>query len=180
MWDKTLGAEVASVLTYSEECSSDSLSPVCIDNIDETLPVNFAAKVTRGHDYELRLKARCEVHNSASAARLCAFTNEGPYNRFVEWSGFTVSVEADLVGQINELTLLVEELQLSLDSHDGNLSQHDQDVKSLIASLEGKVDENNAAILESIRLLLTPQGQRESDLVDCNDEPGCDFPGGKN
>jgi len=73
----------------------------------------------------------------------------------------------DLIGQLNEITTLVEELQASLDDHNENLSQHDQDVKSLIAALEGKVDENNAAILESIRLLLTPQGKRASEFIDC-------------
>ena len=198
LWDVTEGRTVTSRQVFNDVCPSNFPDAVCLHNLDGPSPIFFSTKVNRGHTYQIRLTARCEAHNSLSIGIQCSAAGDRPFpgptlpadEGFVKWGGLAVTIAPDLIGQINELTLLVEQLQASLDAHDGNLSQHDQDVnaqitqhdqdlKSLLATLEGKVDENNSAILESIRLMLTPQGQRVSEFVNCDEEPGCDFPNGK-
>ena len=191
LWDRTEGREVAAVEVFNDICASNFPDAICLHNVDGPRPVSFPVKVQRGHKYQMRLTARCEAHNTAGGGIQCSATDElTPIilddDGFIQWNEFTISIDADLIGEIADLTSLVETLQTSLDLHDTSLSQHDLDIKALIAALDTKVDENNSAILENrsailelIRLSLTPQGKRATELVDCTGQPGCDFPNGK-
>jgi hypothetical protein len=70
----------------------------------------------------------------------------------------------------------------NLIEHDLNLSNHDAEIKVLLAAIQAKVDENGQKLdvllggqSEMIRLIHTPSGRRASDyyLDACSDGDGC-------
>ena len=83
----------------------------------------------------------------------------------------------------------VSHIHDDLAAHEANLATHDKNIKALLATLQASVDANSAKLdansakldtllarqLETIRLLLTPQGRRRSDVPACDGEP-CDWP----
>lgn len=89
---------------------------------------------------------------------------------------------ADIFANLNEHNANLSLHDANLDEHDANidldLATHDADIKALLDGLQGAVDENTQRLGDVIRLLHTPQGQRESDTPVCDGEP-CDwnFPG---
>jgi hypothetical protein len=79
-------------------------------------------------------------------------------------------VEADASATLTSLTVRVDEDELEeLVLHDGavrsQLATHDLEVKALLAELREGQEELKANQREIIRLLLTPQGQRESQVI---------------
>ncbi len=175
--DTTENSIAGSGVALNEACAG-ALLDACAKSVSGTRSVSFGAKVVRGHDYELRMTATCESQSGALGVdAVCAFApTEGDLfgDGFVTWDSFSVAIDADLVGLINDL-------QASLDAHDTKLDQHDLAVKALLAILQNSVDETNAQILESIRLQLTPEGLRETDSVNCDGAgAGCNFPDGRN
>lgn len=66
-----------------------------------------------------------------------------------------------------------------------DLATHDADIKSLLANIQAGIDANSdkldillARQLEVVRLLVTPQGRRATDVPACNDGP-CSWPNKK-
>jgi hypothetical protein len=66
--------------------------------------------------------------------------------------------------------------------HETNLATHDTDIKALLATIQAIVEANGAKLdtllarqLETIRLLHTPQGQRNSAVPACDGGP-CEWP----
>ena len=189
LFDKTDNTIAGTAIALNDECTGAFLT-ACRKGVSGTRSVSFGAKVTRGHEYELRMKVECESQTGVIGVdAICAFApTDGDLfgDGFVTWNSFSVAIDEDLIGQINALVTLIEDLQAALDAHDDNLGQHDdnlgqhdQDVKALLAAVQSAVDENNVAILDAIRLLLTPKGLRETELLAC-DGAGCSFPDGKN
>jgi hypothetical protein len=79
-------------------------------------------------------------------------------------------VEADASATLTSLTVRVDEDEVEeLAVHDAavrsELATHDTDVKALLAKLLAGQEELKANQREIIRLLLTPQGQRASDVI---------------
>ena len=79
----------------------------------------------------------------------------------------------------NNLNIHDTDIKNDLSTHDtdikSQLSTHDADVKTLLVALQGSVDILLARQLEVIRLLHTPQGQRNTTVPAC-EGAGCDFP----
>ena len=79
----------------------------------------------------------------------------------------------------NNLNIHDTDIKNDLSAHDTDiktqLSTHDTDVKTLLVALQGSVDILLARQLEVIRLLNTPQGQRNTTVPAC-EGAGCDFP----
>lgn len=182
--DKANGAVVGSAAVFDDECAG-AIADVCRRPVSATRNVSFGVKVVRGHEYELRLTSLCEAESGLLGVDvICAFTNVESTifgNGFVQWDGFRVAIDVDLAGLIEDLQASVDMLKNQLSAHDASiqflLAAHDLDVKTLLAFLQAGVDDNHEAILETIRLLHTPAGQRRSDFPAC-DGGGCDFPNG--
>jgi len=87
------------------------------------------------------------------------------------YEGLKISIgidEAQLLCRLNE----------KIDVIDGKIDVIDVKIDVIddkIDTLNDKVDRNYNTVLESIRLLNTPQGKRSTDLPACNGE-SCDFP----
>ena len=80
----------------------------------------------------------------------------------------------------NSKTIIDQGNALSVD-----LATHDADIKSMLANIQAGIDANSdkldillARQLEVVRLLLTPQGRRATDVPACNDGP-CSWPNKK-
>ncbi len=148
---------------FNAECEGSFLT-ACIKNVSGTRSVSFGAKVTRGHDYELRMKVECESETGVIGVdAICAFAPvEGDLfvDGFVTWNSFSVAVDDDLFGLINGLVALVENLQDDLDAHEANLGQHEANLGQHDDDL-GQHDLDNKANQAAIaELLRTPEGQR--------------------
>lgn len=59
-----------------------------------------------------------------------------------------------------------------------DLATHDAEIKSLLADIQADIDTLLARQLEVVRLLVTPQGRRATDVPACNDGP-CKWPNKK-
>lgn len=80
------------------------------------------------------------------------------------------AVEADASATLTSLTVRVDEDEVELlalhdDAVRSELATHDADVKALLAELLAGQEELKANQREIIRLLLTPQGQRASEVI---------------
>jgi hypothetical protein len=88
-----------------------------------------------------------------------------------------------IIGQGNDLNTDLAEHDTNLTAHDANIDAdliaHDEDIKELLANLQGAVDENQRLIKitmsrqqEIMRLLITPNGRRviNSDVLTCTGE----------
>ena len=78
---------------------------------------------------------------------------------------------ADVFANLNEHHGHLSLHDKNLDEHDNNLAGHDTDIKELLSLLQGAVDENTRRLGETILLLHTPQGQRQSATPVCDGEP---------
>jgi hypothetical protein len=172
--DLTTGLVVAGAGVVSKECETFLILDSCLKRVSGSAPVNFAVSLQRGRSYELRFNLTCKSSSGLGDAR-CVFNENGNpplAGGSVSRSEFTLSLEPDLVGLIEELQYTVDMLKSQLEDHDAQvkaaIEQHDTDVKS-------GLDRNNEATLEAIRLLNTPQGQRETDQPACNGND-CKFP----
>ena len=169
LFDKTDGTIAGTAIVFNAECEGSFLT-ACIKNVSGTRSVSFGAKVTRGHDYELRMKVECESETGLIGIdTFCAFyAQQDPFgDGFVTWNSFSVAIDADLFGLINGLVALVENLQDDLDAHEANLGQHDDklgqhddDLGQHEANLGQHDLDNNANQAAIVDLLRTPEGQR--------------------
>lgn len=169
LFDVTANVAVGSAQVFGDDCAGEFLT-ACTRPVSTTRTVSFGAKVTRGHAYELRLRAQCESQSGLVAAdTICAF---GPSdlkpNAFVQWQNFSITVDDDLIGLINDL-------QRSVDLLSARLAAHDADVQAKLADILVTVEENQWIGLENVRLNNTPLGRRASEFEACDGKP-CDFP----
>lgn len=145
---------------------------------------SFALTVQRGRIYRIWLKAEAygapwvitEFETSVRAA----------------WHELTLAVApeddvADLIAQHDaDMKEVVSELATQLETHDLNidgdlmthdatiqsqLAQHDEDIKAKLDGIEGKIDILTERQLEIIRIMHTPEGQRQTDVPACNGGP---------
>jgi len=112
-------------------------------------PVSLRASVVRGHFYSIRLRLTC-----TSSGPLAGF-QIGCY--FFEDNIFGLDL-TDGFARMSDLTITVA-----------------QDVFVRFDQIDQTLEELKAGQSEIMRLLLTPQGRRETEFLTCEDGP-CDFP----
>jgi hypothetical protein len=145
LYDLTNDTIAGSTQVHKKVCEGTILSACRSEQIGSE-DVNFTATVTRGHDYELRLTSECATRTGLIGADvICSFApvegslfNDG----FVHWNGFTVTLDDDIVGLLEELKVGQEELKVG-----------QEDLK------DGQEELYNGQS-EIIRLLNTPEGKR--------------------
>ena len=169
--DTTTGVLAAGTTLLDAECEDLVGLNACIKPVSGSRAVNLTTKLIRGHDYEIRFELQCKSSSGALGVDIfCVFapTDGIIPDGFAKRSVFSLSVQDDIVG-------LIKDLQASVDLLDSNLMAHDMAVQAKLMALQDSVDDNNKAILETIRLLHTPKGRRSSDFLACGGAP-CDFP----
>jgi len=138
--------------------------------------VSFTGTVVRGHDHSILLELTCQAESGLLGLDVgCVFYDDvflgvdlggDPH---AKWTELSITVEQDIFERFDQIDMKLEEM-------DGKLDQLDAKIETLDGKLDAVLDGQD----EMIRLLLTPQGQRSSELRDFplhpGDEPG-DEPG---
>jgi len=126
--------------------------------------VSFSGKVTTGHNHSIRLKATCKAESGLIGAVIgCAFEKAvltGNVNRFVNWDSLFVTIEQDIQARFDNIDAKLLQIEQKIDTIDTKVDN----VDAKIDALNGRHDELEMKLDEAIRLLLTPQGSRESYL----------------
>jgi hypothetical protein len=174
----------------NDECKTDFGVDGCYSSNEGSYPFNFDVKLTRGQYYYLVLSAKCTTSTGIfGGGAICdmgqvsppVFGVDSDANR-VTWDGATITVEPDLFevlfelqDQLEELTTKVENIQVSLDSHETSVQQRfdalDADLQKKFDVLNSALDQHDADIKagqdqlkagqeEVIKLLKTPEGKR--------------------
>lgn len=131
--------------------------------------VSFQGKVTRGDPHSVHLKVTCKAESGLIGLDVGSiFQNNvfglGLGDRFVRWTELAVSVETDLNERLDQIEMKIDQLDAKLSALDARL-----------AGVEGTLDRMDVKLNEVILLLLTPQGQRSTDVLACDGE-SCQFP----
>lgn len=134
--DLTVGRVIASHTLFEQERSGDQgISDVTGSSETQAVFGNtsaFHATLRRGHNY--RLEFEVEVLGEALVV------GKTHVEAFATWTRSRINVDEDEVDLLRD---------------------HDADVKSELAEIQRKLDEQAAQLAEIKRLLLTPQGRRE-------------------
>jgi hypothetical protein len=185
--DVSNGLTVGGQTLLDQECETFLLLDSCLRRISGSRAVNIPFQVQLGRSYEIRFTLECEANSGVGDAN-CVFNQNGAFplaGGSVSRSDLTLNVEADIVGLLEEilegvngLENDVATLQGELGAHDERLADHEDAEADRFRVLKESSDRNLEATLESIRLLLTPQGRRDTDQPACEGSP-CRFPRGR-
>ncbi|MDH3591868.1 MAG: hypothetical protein OER88_08325, partial [Planctomycetota bacterium] len=202
--DLSTNLTVGGQTLVSEECETFIVFDSCLRRITGSRAVNLPFQAQRGREYEIRFNLTCESNSGGVGDANCIFNENGAFpfaGGGVSRTDLTLNVEADIVGLLEEIRDDLKMLKDDLAAHDADIKAqigaHDAEIKAQLAEHDARlaeheaaeaerfailmelVDRNFSATLESIRLLLTPQGRRATDLPVCDGEP-CAFPHGAN
>jgi hypothetical protein len=119
---------------------------------------SFDGSVVRGHLHSIRMKLSCQAESGLIGADIACLFLDTPIllGGHAKWTQLAITIKQDIFERLDQI--------------DAKLEQMDQ-----------KLDEIDQKQDEVIRLLLTPQGQRRSDFIECESNGngvggGCDFP----
>jgi hypothetical protein len=132
---------------------------------------NMLVLLRRGRDYAIRFELESMVQGSVGVANSRANAT---------LKSITVRVDEDEQGDLaQQLAEHDQAIRLQLAEHDSiirdELATHDIDIKKLLQDILANQDDLKAAQHEIIRLLNTPQGQRNSTYDACDGGP-CKWP----
>lgn len=182
LYDLTDDTEVGNTTVGQDSCTPSGIgisipgTEIGIDGCrveaKSSVTYSFGAKVTTGHDYEVRLDATCRSQSGlVGTVVACSFVPDpiAPIlppgvpvftvaNGFVRWDKTNVVIDKDISGQIANST---NTLVTAVSAAENTVLQ--------------AVDVVRQGALEAIRLLNTPQGLRASDFPGaCGN--GCKWP----
>lgn len=117
--------------------------------------VTFPGKVVRGHAHSIRLTVNCSANSGLVGLAMGSIFANNVFgldlgDRFVKWNSLSITVEQDIFERFDRID---EKLEV----------------------IDGKIDQLDMKTDEVIRLLHSPQGQRDSNIPACDGKP-CDFP----
>jgi len=132
---------------------------------------NMLVLLRRGRGYAIRFELESMVQGTVGVVDLFADAT---------LKSITVRVDEDEEGDLaQQLAEHDQAIRLQLAEHDSiirdELAAHDSEIKELLREISANQDDLKAAQLEIIRLLNTPQGQRNSSYDACNGGP-CNWP----
>lgn len=148
----------------------------CENEIDSEDFARLEFAVRGGKDYRVSFTATCD---SLADTGAFDFGSEADCDFVVSRGSLQLTLEPDLVGLIEMLSDDIAAHDANLATHDARLADHEISEEQRFRILLDKIERNFGALLESIRLLLTPTGLRSTDIPACNGEP-CSFPNGAN
>lgn len=128
--------------------------------------VSLRGSVVRGHLHSIQLKLTCSAESGLIGLDVgCIFMNDvfginlggDPH---AKWTSLSITVEQDIFDRLDQIDAKLLEIEAKIDA------------------LDDRIDLLDAKLDEIIRLLLTPQGRRSTDFLDCVGET-CDFPIGR-
>jgi hypothetical protein len=161
LYDMTTNTIAGSTQVHQKVCEGSIISACRSEQIGDE-DISFTATVIRGHNYELRLTAECVTRTGLVGADvICSFApleedfgilNDG----FIHWNGFTVTLEDDIVGLLEDLKTGQEDLKAGQE----DLKAGQEDLKAGQEDLKAGQEDLKTGQDEIIHLLNTPQGQR--------------------
>jgi hypothetical protein len=163
--DETAGAIKARAEVVKKSQDSTGLKGIDIGgtSFKGSREVSLEGTVVRGHDHSIQLKVTCSAESGLIGLDVgCIYQNDvfgidlggDPH---VKWTSLSITVEQDIFERLDQIDAKLGVLEGKIDNIDSRLDGMDEKLN------------------EVIRLLLTPQGRRSSDLLECEGED-CSFP----
>jgi len=157
--DETAGVIKGQTVVMSKSQDSTGLKGIDVGGtrVTGSREVSFTGSVVRGHDHSIKLKLTCQAESGLVGLDVgCIFANDvfginlggDPH---AKWTELSITLEQDIFERLDQIDQKLDLMDGKLDVMDGKL-----DV------MDGKLDAMDGKLDEVIRLLLTPQGRRES------------------
>lgn len=150
--DDTTGTIKGSTVVMSKAQDKTGLKGIDIGGtrVSGSREISFEGSVVRGHSHSIQMKLTCSAESGLIGLDVgCVFFND---------LIFGIDLGGDPHVKWTELSITVE-----------------QDLFERLDQIDLKLEGLDRKLNEVIRLLLTPQGRRSSDLIEC-DLDECDFP----
>lgn len=156
--DDTTGTVKGQIQVMKKEQDSTGLKGIDIGGtrVRDSRTFSFNGSVVRGHNHSIRMKLTCKAESGLIGLDVgCIFLDnvlgfDVGGDPHAKWTDLSITVEQDIFERLDQI--------------DEKLEQMDQ-----------KLDEINNKQDDVIKLLLTPQGRRSSELIDC-ESANCGFP----
>lgn len=150
--DETTGTVKGQTQVLSMKQESTGLKGIDIGGtrVNGSRNVSFTGTVVRGHNHSIQMKLTCQAESGLIGLDVgCIFFND---------VFLGVDLGGDPHAKWTQLSITIE-----------------QDLFERLDRIEKKIDRLDGKLDEVIRLLLTPQGRRSSDMINC-DLDDCEFP----
>jgi hypothetical protein len=184
--DETDGAIKASTVVLNKRQDSTGLKGIDVGGtrVRGAEDVSLQGTVVRGHQHSIQLKVTCSAESGLIGLDVgCIFMNDvfginlggDPH---AKWTSLSITVEQDIFDRLDQIDAKLLEIEGKVDALDERFDLVDAkllEIEGKIDTLDERTELMDAKLNEVIRLLLTPQGRRSSDFLDCAGED-CDFP----
>lgn len=170
--DETTGTVkgITTVVTKAQDSTGLKGIDVGGTRFNGSKSINFPATVVRGHDHSIRLTVTCNAESGLIGLDVgCIFFSDFfglglGSNNYARWTALSITVEQDIWERFDQIDAKLEQMDEKLDDMNEKLDVLEEGQQEIV-ELEK----------ESIRLLLIPQGRRETDVLECETED-CKFP----